>query len=77
MLEDLELLKPGQRLYYAGSDEFPVGGKQMKLHSFEQLGWGIIPYTYWLDESHRLIVAIGSLRAYVLDSKAGGSEAGR
>lgn len=74
MLEELELLKPGQRLAPGASTEAELGGRKMKLHSFEQTGRGILPWTYWLDNAHRLIVAVSARRAFLLDSKAGGAK---
>lgn len=74
MLEELELLKPEQRLFPGPSAEVELGGRMMKLHSFEQVGRGILPVTYWLDDEHRLIIAVGGRRAFLLDSKAGGPE---
>lgn len=74
MIEELELLRPEQRLSPAATADVEVGGRLMKLHSFEQTGRGILPITYWLDDQHRLIVAVGGRRAYLLDSVGGGKE---
>ena len=50
MLEELELLKPEQKLSAGQTAEVALGGRMMKLHSFEQIGRGILPITYWLDD---------------------------
>jgi len=74
MLEELELLRPEQRLSPGTTAEVEIGGRLMKLHSFEQIGRGILPITYWLDDSHRLIIAVGGRRAFLYDSGEGGKE---
>jgi hypothetical protein len=74
MLEELELLRPKQRLSAGATAEAELGGRTVKLHSFEQLGRGILPITYWLDENHRLIIAVGGRRALLLESVTGGEK---
>jgi hypothetical protein len=74
MLEELELLKPEQRLSPGPTAEVELGARMTKLHSFEHIGRGILPVTYWLDDEHRLLIAVGGRRAFLLDSKAGGPE---
>lgn len=70
MLEELDLLRPNQRLAYRQTIVLELGGRRVRLHGFEQFGEGILPYTYWLDEQHRVLFAIGGLRAYLFDPKA-------
>jgi len=67
MLEDLELVKLDQRLAYGRSVELELGGRNTRLHSFEQIGRGILPYTYWLDDQHRLLFAVGGLRTFIIE----------
>ncbi len=68
MLEEMELLKPDQMLWAGETAEMEIGGRKTRLHSFEQIGWGILPFTYWIDDNHRLIVAVSQRRAYLLGS---------
>ncbi len=70
MLEELSLPKPDQRLAYREATELELGGRLVRLHCFEQTGVGILPYQYWLDDQHRLLVAVGGLRAFVFDATA-------
>ncbi len=72
MLEELELLKPEHRLFAGSEAEVEIGGRKVKLHSFEQLGRGILPMTYWLDDEHRLLIAVNQRRAYILDARPAG-----
>ncbi len=68
MLEELELSRPEQRLFPGETAEVELGGRMTKLHSFEHIGRGILPTTYWLDDRHRLLIAVGGRRAFLLDS---------
>lgn len=70
MLEDLDLPKPGQRLAPGPSVELTLGARSVRLHSFEQTGYGILPYTYWLDDAHRLLMAVGGVRTFIWDPTA-------
>ncbi len=70
MLEPLSLLKEGQRLSYRGAHPMKIGTKDVSLHRFDQLGDGILPYEYWLDDNHRLLAAISMHKAYILDEQA-------
>jgi hypothetical protein len=68
LLEDLELVKRGQRLSFRETVEFDFGGGAQVLHGYDQVGEGILPYHYWVDEHSRLLVVISGIRAYILDS---------
>lgn len=66
LLEGLTVWKPGQRLSYR--DRLPVtwGDESTSLHCFQQIGMGVWPYEYWLDDEHRLVLVITGVRAYIL-----------
>jgi hypothetical protein len=70
MIEDLDLVKPGQRLTYWGTTEVELGGRTVRLTGYRQIGRGILPYHYWLDESGRLIMAHGGLRGFIFNPAA-------
>jgi hypothetical protein len=70
MLEGLTVMKENQRLYYRGLCPTKMGSEDILLHCFVQLGSGILPYEYWLDDNHRLLVAISMNKAYILDERA-------
>jgi hypothetical protein len=74
LLDELALVKPDQKLSAGQTAEVELGGRMVKLHSFEQIGRGILPITYWLDDQHRLIIATGGRRSYLLDSVGGGTK---
>ena len=70
LLEGLSLLKRGQRLLYRGAQAVAWGGKSLRLHAFEQDGHGVLPYVYWLDDTHRLLLVETGPRAYIFDDRA-------
>jgi len=69
MFEDFDLLRPKQRLSYEGTTEVKLGGKTTRLVGYRQIGEGILPIHYWLDEQYRLLFVIGGCRIYLLDSR--------
>lgn len=70
ILEGMSLFKTDQHLSGRGRQDFSIGGKAMRLHRFYQLGGGILPYEYYLDDNHRLLIVVTSARAYIMDEKA-------
>jgi hypothetical protein len=68
LLEDLTLLRRDQRITPGEIREITLGGRTVRLRSFVQIGEGILPTHYWLDESGRLILASCGLRGYLLDA---------
>jgi hypothetical protein len=70
LLEDLDLLKEGQRLTFRGETTLTLNGKTIPLQEYQQIGDGILPFHYNLDEQRRLIVALSGQRAYLWNPKA-------
>jgi len=70
MLEGLSLLKQAQQLSYRGAYPMNLSSNNMSLHRFDQLGDGILPYEYWLDDNHRLMAVTSMNKAYILDEQA-------
>jgi hypothetical protein len=67
LLEGMSLLKSGHRLSYRGVYPMKSGTERIPLHCFIQLGSGILPTEYWLDEHRRLLTVISMNKAYLLD----------
>lgn len=67
LLEGMSLSKLGHRLFYRGTYPMKTDGQSIPLHCFGQLGNGILPYEYWLDDLHRLLAVISMNKAYILD----------
>ncbi len=70
MLEGLSLLKKDQHLSYRGLYPTKIGRKNMPLHCFVQLGSGILPCEYWLDDHHKLLAVTSMNKAYIFDKQA-------
>lgn len=70
ILEGLSLLKQGQQLSYRGAYPMNLSSNGVSLHRFDQLGDGILPCEYWLDNNHRLLVVTSMNKAYILDDQA-------
>ena len=70
MLEGLSLLKKDQHLSYRGLYPTKIGGENIPLHCFVQLGSGILPCEYWLDGHHKLLVVTSMNKAYIFDEQA-------
>jgi hypothetical protein len=75
LFEELDLHKPEQRLAYIGPQTVTLKGQTLALHVFEQTGRGVLPWHWWLDEQHRVVLASGGQRAYLLDATAKGGAA--
>jgi len=71
LLEGLTVWKPGQRLSYRGEIPVTWGPESVSLHCFQQLGMGVWPYEYWLDDKHRLVVVVTGVRVYILQPEEG------
>jgi hypothetical protein len=67
LLEGMSLSKPGHRLSYRGIYPMKTGIRSIPLNCFAQLGRGILPTEYWLDDHHRLLAVISMNKAYILD----------
>jgi len=70
MLEELSLSRPGHRIFYKGLYPLDIDAGKRSLHWFQQTGQGILPYDYWIDESHRLMIMTTLSVVYILDEKA-------
>lgn len=71
LLEDLDLLKPNHRLSFAETATVKAAvGRELKLTGYEQIGEGVLPFHYWLDEQRRLLLVLSGPRAYVYDPEA-------
>jgi hypothetical protein len=68
LFEAFDQYKPDQRITYAGKHPVDLGNQKMELHVFEQTGRGIMPWHWWLDDQHRVLLAAGNRRAYLLMS---------
>ena len=68
--EGLSLLKKDHHLSYRGLYPTKIGGENIPLHCFVQLGSGILPCEYWLDKNHKLLAVTSMNKAYIFDEQA-------
>jgi hypothetical protein len=68
MLDHFDQLKRDQVLSYRQSVDVLLAGQPVRLHAYDHLGQGIVPWIYWVDDPGRLLFAISGLEAYLLDS---------
>jgi hypothetical protein len=78
LLDDGDLLKPAQRVTYAGKTSIQAaGGAGLTLHCWEHTGYGMLPAHYWRDAQGRLLFVVAGQRAYLYDPAAREHAAGR
>jgi hypothetical protein len=65
MLEDLRLRREKQSLAPVDETVVETAAGPLHLYGFRQLGAGISPTHYWLDEQGRLLLVLGKMRAYI------------
>ena len=68
MLDHFDQLKPGQVLSYRKTADVPLGDRPLRLHAYDHLGRGVVPWIYWVDDQGRLLFAVSGLEAYLLVS---------
>ena len=70
MLEEMDLVKPGQRLEFREAKEFELASRKLHLIGYQQIGRGVLPWQYWVDKRGRLLFALSGLRALLYDVEA-------
>jgi hypothetical protein len=70
LLEDLDLLKPEQRLTFRETTTVTLGDRSILLRGYQQIGRGILPWQYWVDDAGRLLLAFSGVRALIYDPGA-------
>ena len=71
LLDGLDKVKTGHKLYSTADTQIEFGGETVKVYCYHQIGRGCLPWEYYVDASTgRLLLAISGLRAYILDDSA-------
>lgn len=70
LLDHFDEVKPNQTLSFRQTAEIELGGQVVRLHAFDHLGEGVVPWVYWVDEAGRLTFAVSGLEAYLLETPA-------
>ncbi|MHC4755828.1 MAG: hypothetical protein ACYTBP_11870 [Planctomycetota bacterium] len=66
MYENFDMFRPNQEISRCGDVVAIVQGKSLNLHGFKQLGCGILPRHYWVNDQRQLLFVIGCHVAYIL-----------
>ena len=69
-MDGLTVLKKNHRLHYREQHAENMKKQNYALRNFYQLGYGVLPYDWWVDENHRLLMMISTNRIYFLDENA-------
>jgi len=67
LVDHFDQIKPQQTLVFRRTIETPIGGKTVRLFGFDQTGRGVMPWTYWVDEQGRTVVAQCGLETYMAE----------
>jgi hypothetical protein len=69
LLDDLDIMKAGQRLFSRGETAIQFVGLGTPVWRYDQIGQGLLPTRYYIDQAGRLLLAHTELRAYILDAR--------
>lgn len=69
MIEFFDVRKDGQRLSFLGKQEVELAGQKVQLTGYAQVGDGILPIAYWLDQQQRLRFVVSGLRGMIAVAK--------
>ena len=70
MIDHFDQVKGEQVISYRGAFEEVINGQKVKLHAYDHLGRGVVPWIYWVDERGRLVFVVSGIEAYILDGPA-------
>ena len=68
LIDHCDQVKPDQRLIVRGKVTVELGGKPVEMTVIDQLGRGVMPFTYWIDSAGRPLLITTGLETYVLES---------
>ena len=68
LVDHFDQIKPGQTLVFRRALDASLAGRTVRLYGFDQTGRGVMPWTYWVDEKGRVVVALSGLETYMLES---------
>jgi hypothetical protein len=68
LIDHFDELKPGHTLAWRKTVEVAAGGRRLRLHGYDQVGEGVVPWVYWVDGAGRLVCVVAGLEAYLLEA---------
>jgi hypothetical protein len=70
VLEDLDLVRPAQRLVDCGEAKVDLGAGPVGLRGYRRTGEGILPHYCWLDGGGRVLFMYAGLRGFLFNMGA-------
>jgi len=67
LIDHFDQVKPNHTLLFRTSTDVTIRGKPQTLRAYDQLGEGIVPWVWWLDQHGRLLAAVSGLEVYLLE----------
>ncbi len=61
------MLLPNHTVGYRGAVEVDTAGGVLRLHGYQHMGTGILPWVYYTADSGRLLVAVSGLQAWLYE----------
>jgi len=65
LIDHFDQLKPNQTLCFRKTTTVTVAGNPLRLHAYDQIGEGIVPWVYWVDDQGRLLFVVSGLEGYL------------
>ncbi len=70
LIDHFDQIKPDHQISFHGSIVIDIPKKEnLKLHVYDQLGDGILPIVYFVDDAGRLLFVVSGIEVYILNSK--------
>jgi len=66
LIDHFDQLKGAQTLSYRASRPVRLAGQPVRLHAYDHLGRGIVPWVYYVNDRGLLVLAVSGLEAYGL-----------
>jgi hypothetical protein len=71
LIHGFDTVQPGHRIFYGGKVQVDLQSGPANLTCYCDLGSGVLPVAYWVDEYHRLLFICAGLRVYALSTSNG------
>ncbi len=69
LIDHFDQIKPDNQISFHGSNVIDIPKKEkLKLHVYDQLGNGIVPIVYYVDDFGRLLFVVSGIEVYILNS---------
>jgi hypothetical protein len=70
LIDHFDQVKPGHVLSFRTAADVTIRDRTLRLHAFDQVGTGVVPWVWWVDRQGCLLAAVSGLESYLLESSA-------